>query len=158
MGNIPKNTVDGDIQKFIHHSLHKHTELESFWPGKEWCRLLVYHSQKLFQWASTACNFILGDRAAGLSLRKRFELLIKADVSKGVHHPIDKLYRTILAQQFTLDEAKCDFGEAMTVILSLNEPLSITSLSALFGERLSVREVVKPLGSLLDRVLVNAER
>jgi len=38
-------------------------------------------------------------------------------------------------------------------VLSLNEPLSITSLSALTVKRLSVREIVKPLGSLLDGVL-----
>jgi len=153
MGDIPKHIVDEDIREFIYHSLRQCTELESLWPGQEWCRVLVHHSQHLFQWAYTARNFILGDSSEGLNLRERFDLLVKADDSKGVHHPLDKLYRAILAQQFTLDEAKSDFREVMAVILSLNEPLSITSLSTLFVEHLSVRDIVKPLGSLLDGVL-----
>ena len=40
----------------------------------------------------------------------------------------------------------------MAVILALNEPLSLASLSALFGVGLKVREIIKPLGSLLDGV------
>ena len=152
MGDIPRHIVDEDIQKFIHHSLNRYTELETFWPDQEWCRLLVHHSQTLFQWASTACNFIRGDGAVGLNLRKRFEVLVQVDHSECVH-PLDKLYRTILEQQFTLDVARCDFREVMAVVLALNEPLSIVSLSALFVGRLSVRDIIEPLGSLLDGVL-----
>ena len=152
MGDIPQHTVDEDIKRFIHHSLDKYTELESYWPNQEWCRLLVHHSQTLFQWASTACNFIGGDGAAGLDLRERFEIMVQANNSEGVH-PLDKLYRTILEQQFRLAVAQRHFREVMAVILALNEPLSITSLSALFLGRLNIRDIIKPLGSLLDGVL-----
>ena len=152
MGDIPQHIVDDDIQKFIRHMLYRYTELESYWPDQKWCRLLVHHSQTLFQWASTACNFIRGDGAVGLNLRKRFELLVQTDNSEGVHQ-LDKLYRTILEQQFTLDVARCDFREVMAVVLALKEPLSITSLSTLFAGRLSIRDIIEPLGSLLDGVL-----
>jgi hypothetical protein len=152
MGDIPQDTAEEDIQKFIHHSLDRYPELESYWPDQEWCRLLVHHSQTLFQWASTACNFIRGHGAVGLNLRKRFELLVQADNSEGVH-PLDRLYRTILEQQFTLNVARSDFREVMAVVLSLNEPLSITSLSILFVERLTIRDIIEPMGSLLDGVL-----
>ena len=152
MGDIPPHIVDEDIQKFIHHSLNRCTELESIWPDQEWCRLLVHHSQMLFQWASTACNFIRGDGTAGLDLRERFEILVRADNSEGVH-PLDKLYRTILEQQFTLNGAQRRFREVMAIVLALNEPLSIMSLSALFVGRLSVRDIINPLASLLDGVL-----
>ena len=37
--------------------------------------------------------------------------------------------------------------------MALKEPLSISSLSALFGKDLKVRNIIKPLGSLLDGVL-----
>jgi len=151
-GDIPKHIVDGDIREFIYHSLRHYTELESLWPDQEWCRVLVHHSQNLFQWASTACNFIQGDSSEGLNLREQFEILVQADNGEGVH-PLDTLYRTILEQRFTRDGAQRRFREVMAVVLSLNEPLSVISLSALFVERLSVREVVKPLGSLLDGVL-----
>jgi hypothetical protein len=149
MGDIPQDTAEEDVRKFIHNSLHRYTELESCWPDQEWCRLLVHHSQTLFQWASTACNFIRGHGAAGLNLRERFEIVVQADNSESVH-PLDMLYRTILEQQFTLDGAQHRFREVMAIVLSLNEPLSITSLSTLFVGHLNVRDIIKPLGSLLD--------
>ena len=151
MGDIPESIVNGDIERFIQHSLHQYTELESFWPHHEWRRLLVHHSQKLFQWASTACNVIRGDGAEGLNLRERFEILMQVDNSEGVH-PLDKLYQTILEQRFALVGAQHRFREVMAVVLSLNEPLSITSLSELFSGSLNVRDIISPLGSLLDGV------
>ncbi|KAF8547698.1 hypothetical protein OG21DRAFT_1424309 [Imleria badia] len=157
MGDIPEGIVDEDIRTFVHYSLDRYTELGSNWPGEKWCQLLVDQSHHLFQWTSTACNFIRGDGAGagGLSLSERFDIVVQADDSKGVQ-PLDKLdqlYRTILAQHFTSDFTRHRFREVMAVLLDLKEPLSITSLSALFVGCLSVREIIKPLGSLLDGVL-----
>ena len=153
IGEIPEGVVDGDIETFIRHSLrNQYTELESFWPGQEWCSLLVRHSQKLFQWASTACNFIRGVDATGLDLHERLEVLLQVDNTEGIH-PLDRLYQTILEQQFTLDGARRRFQEVMAVVLALHEPLSIKSLSALFIRRLNIRDIIKCLGSLLDGVL-----
>ena len=151
IGDIPDQIVDRDIERFIHHSLHQYSELESSWPEKEWCRVLVYHSQHLFQWASTACNFIEGDGTAGLDPCERLETLIESGRDESVH-PLDRLYRTILDRQFTMYSARCRFHHVMAIILSLNEPLSLASLAALFGNTLKAREIVKPLGSLLDGV------
>ena len=103
MGDIPKEIVDGDIERFIHHSLHQYPELESSWPNKEWCRLLVCHSQRLFQWASTACNFIQED-GIGYDPYERLGMLLESDNTEGVH-PLDKLYWTILERHFTLKGA-----------------------------------------------------
>ena len=153
MSEIPEDVVDGDIETFIRHSLrNQYIELESFLSGNEWCRLLVRHSQKLFQWASTACNFIRGVDATGLDLHERLEVLLQVDNTEGIH-PLDRLYQTILKQQFTLDGARRRFQEVMAVVLALHEPLSIKSLSALFIPRLNIRDIIKCLGSLLDGVL-----
>ena len=156
MSDIPQHIVDEDIQKFIHHSLlDQGTELESLWPGQEWCRLLVHHSQNLFQWASTACDFVqgLGDGAEGLDLHDCFEIVVQADNYQGVHHPLDKLYRAILEQRFPGDVAQSRFREVMAVVLALREPLPLMSLSALFAGRLKVANIFRPLASLLDGVL-----
>jgi hypothetical protein len=42
----------------------------------------------------------------------------------------------------------------MAIVLALQEPLSLMSLFALLGfdEDLSIREIIKPMGSLLDGV------
>ena len=153
MGEIPEDVVDGDIETFIHHSLgNQYTALESFWPDQEWCRLLVRHSQKLFQWASTACNFIRGVDTPGLNLRERFEILVQADNSEGIH-PLDELYRSILKRQFTLDGTRRRFRDVMAVVLALREPLSMKSLSALSIPQLNLQDIIKSLASLLDGVL-----
>ena len=49
LGDVPDAVIDEDIERFIHHSLHQCAELESFWPNREWCRLLVRRSRHLFQ-------------------------------------------------------------------------------------------------------------
>ncbi|KAG8219236.1 hypothetical protein J3R82DRAFT_74 [Butyriboletus roseoflavus] len=146
MGDIDEQIVDGDIQKFIHHSLHQYTKLESSWPNQEWCRLLVHHSQHLFQWASTACNFIEGFGSIGLNPCKRFMIVLQSNT-------LDELYWTILGQLFTLDDSRQLFREVMAVVLALKEPLSLTSLTALFDKDLIIEDIIKPMGSLLDGVL-----
>ena len=152
LGDVPQATIDDDIGKFIHHSLRRYPELESSWPNLEWCHLLVRQSQCLFQWASTACKFIRGDDTDGLDASEQLEILLRTDNRSGVH-PLDNLYQTILAQLFTVANARDRFREVMAVVMALKEPLSISSLSALFGKDLKVRNIIKPLGSLLDGVL-----
>ncbi|KAG6374155.1 hypothetical protein JVT61DRAFT_4803 [Boletus reticuloceps] len=151
MSDIPDNVVDGDIYKFIRHSLHQYTELESSWPNEEWCRLLVRHSEHLFQWASTACSFIKGF-GIGLNPRKRLEILLQTNNSNGVS-PLDELYRSILWQLFASESSQRRFRDVMTVVLALKEPLPLPSLSTLFGGYLDIRDVIPVLASLLDGVL-----
>ena len=149
LGDVPEAVIDEDIEKFIHHSLRQYTELDSSWPNTGWCRLLVEHSEHLFQWASTACNFIRVRSAAGLDRCERVQILLESGNREGIQ-PLDKLYRTILEQQFQPHVAQRRFHDVMAVVLALNEPLSLASLSALFRGRLKVREIIEPLGSLLD--------
>jgi hypothetical protein len=121
---------------------------------QEWCRLLVDHSQHLFQWASTACRFIKGEGAIGVSPSKRMKMLLEHTGGTMIR-PLDAIYQTILSQLFMLSEARQSFRDVMAIILALQEPLSLMSLSALrleFDEDINVREIVKPMGSLLDGV------
>ena len=152
MSDIPDRIVDEDIEKFIRYSLGHIIELESSLPNEGWCRVLVDHSHHLFQWAWTACNFIQGEGAAGLSPGERLNILVES----GHDQSLDKLYRTILGtileRDFTVDVARRRFYNLMAIILSLHEPLSLASLDALFGSTLKAREIIKPLGALLDGV------
>ncbi|KAF8549975.1 WD40 repeat-like protein, partial [Imleria badia] len=152
MGDIPEHIIDGDIEKFIRHSLDQYTELDISWPNQEWCRLLVHHSQHLFQWASTACSFIDGDGTVGLDPSERLDQLLQAAKTDG-GHSLDHLYKTILSQLFTLDNTRERFRTVMAIVLALKEPLPLASLSALLSKDLNIRAIIKPLGSLLDGVL-----
>ena len=62
---------------------------------------------------------------------------------------------TVLRQLFTSDKAQQSFRDVMAIILTLQEPLSLVSLSSLFSSNthLGVRYIIKPMGSLLDGVL-----
>ena len=152
MSDIPDDVIDRDIHKFIHHSLHQYTKLESSWPNQEWCRLLVRHSQHLFQWASTACGFIKGLGARGLDPCKRLTILLQTDNSDRVR-PLDYLYQTVLQQLFTLKSAQEEFRGVMAVVLALKEPLPLPSLCTLFEGDLKIRDIISVLASLLDGVL-----
>lgn len=150
LGDIPEAEIDEDIKKFIHNSLCQYIELDSSWLNGGWCRLLVHRSQHLFQWASTACKFIR--TTAGLDPCELLQILLQSDNNEGIHL-LDKIYLTILEQRFKLHQARKRFRYVMAVIFALNEPLSVASLFALFGDSLKVREIIKPLGSLLDGAL-----
>ena len=152
MSDISDEVVDGDIEKFIFHSLRQRTQLESSWPNQEWCRLLVRHSQHLFQWASTACGFVKGIGAMGLNPCKRLKILLQTGNGDGVY-PLGDLYRTILQQLFTLKSARHQFRDVMAVVLALKEPLPLSSLSTLFDDFLNIQDIIPVLVSLLDGVL-----
>ena len=152
MGDIPHQTVNGDIGKFVRYSLHQYSELESSWPDGEWCRLLVHHSQYLFQWASTACNFIEGDGTVGLDACERLDKLLRA-AETGGGNSLDSLYHAVLNQLFTTNDTRDRFRTVMAIVLALNEPLSLHSLSTLLGRDLNIRPIIKPMASLLDGVL-----
>ena len=147
LGDVDQTTIDEDIGKFIYHSLHRYPALESSWPNRAWCHLLVRQSERLFQWASTACKFIRGDDTDGFDPCERLEMLLRDDPS------LDNLYQTILHRLFTVAGARARFREVMAIVLALKEPLSLTSLSALFGQDLKIGAIIKPMGSLLEGVL-----
>ena len=156
LGDIPEAVVDKDIERFIHHSLHQYTELELLWPNQGWCQLLVRHSHHLFLWAATACRFIQGIGGSGLCLRRRVEMVLQSD-NRGSVRPLDELYQTILGELFPRDEARERFRDMMGLLLALREPLSLRSLSALFDlvEGLDLRNIIEPMTSLLEGVLID---
>ena len=156
LGDIPEAVVDTDIERFIHHSLHQYAELELLWPNQEWCQLLARHSQHLFLWGATACRFIQGIGGSGLGLRKRVEMVLQSD-NRGSVGPPDELYQTILGELFPWDEARECFRNVMALLLALKEPLSLTSLSALFDsdEDQHVRNIIEVMALILDGALDN---
>ncbi|KIJ58802.1 hypothetical protein HYDPIDRAFT_101954, partial [Hydnomerulius pinastri MD-312] len=150
LDEVDTTMVDADIGEFVKDSLRDYDELDLRWHDQEWCRLLVHHSQHLFQWASTACNFIKGEGFAGLDPCKQLELLLS---TTGGHspHPLDVLYRTILGQLFNT-AALDQFRDVMGVVLALNEPLSLSALEGMFHGKVNFGCIIQSMGSLLAGV------
>ncbi|KIJ60985.1 hypothetical protein HYDPIDRAFT_31686 [Hydnomerulius pinastri MD-312] len=142
--------VDADIAKFVKDSLRGYHKLDLRWRDQEWCRLLVHHSQHLFQWASTACNFIKGEGFEGLDPCEQLELLLQPTGGESPH-PLDALYRTILSRLFGA-RALAHFRKVMGVVFALNEPLSLLALAEMFHGEVDLELIIKPMGSLLAGV------
>ncbi|KIJ58793.1 hypothetical protein HYDPIDRAFT_101966, partial [Hydnomerulius pinastri MD-312] len=153
LDDVDTTVVDADIAKFVKVSLGGYHKLDLRWRDQEWCRLLVHHSQHLFQWASTACNFVKGEGFVGRDPCKQLELLLSTTGSHS-RHPLDVLYRTILGQLFNTDGLD-EFRNVMGVVLALNEPLSLLALGEMFQDRLDLELILRPMGSLLAGVANN---
>lgn len=56
-------STEADIRMYIQHKLSIVPILDPTSPHRQWLNELVKRSGNLFQWASTACNFIAGPEA-----------------------------------------------------------------------------------------------
>ncbi|KIJ65625.1 hypothetical protein HYDPIDRAFT_66323, partial [Hydnomerulius pinastri MD-312] len=150
LDEVDTTTVDADIEKFVKDALHDYDELDLRWHDQAWCQLLVHHSQHLFQWASTACNFIKGEGSEGLDPCEQLGLLLQITGGESPH-PLDALYQTILGQLFKAP-ALAHFKKVMGVVLALNEPLSLSALEGMFHGKINFGCIIQSMGSLLAGV------
>src|ERR1700683_3955690 len=101
-------------------------DLESKWPTKAWCRMLVGKSDGLFQWASTACQALKDGEGGVLPT----EILTRFyNLASG----LDQLYTEVLSQSFEPNNAMGMFRFQLVIgrILVAKEPLSISAHSAM---------------------------
>ncbi|KAF8549957.1 hypothetical protein OG21DRAFT_520788 [Imleria badia] len=154
MDDIPQEDVDRDVEMFIQHALHQHFDFKSS-PDKERCQDLVLHPQHSFHWASAACRFIQGHCGLGLYPSRRLDQFLQAGNPDSTGSRLsDPLYRTILSQLFTDADTQRDFHIVMDIILALEKPLPIASLSPLPDvDPDSVQAIIESFGSLLIGVL-----
>ncbi|MCJ1347056.1 hypothetical protein MMC31_005277, partial [Peltigera leucophlebia] len=134
--NIPKQTVKGDITRFLEHELgivREDRSLSLGWPSEDQIQALVEKSNPLFIFAATACRYIADHRG---NPKKRLEIILQYQTANQVS-PIDKIYSPILNQLFN-DEYEgnkkteiSDFQNVVGSIVVLESPLSIASLASL---------------------------
>lgn len=114
--------------------------------------LLVKQADGLFQWAFTACEWMLGKRMAGLSWPERFNQERIGGTSQG----LDGLYSSILTEAFDSkdDQVMSRFRSVMAQILSTSVPLSVNSLDKIRSTSNNLQEgeinlIVPHMGALL---------
>lgn len=121
------------------------------WGDRE-IELLVQKSEGLFQWASTACQFIKGTGTkAGSTPTERLHIILSS-VSN-----LDSLYLEILKRTFDTDSPTSmdRFRGILGLLFTVREPLSVISLQKLCSDEYDsdvVASVLEPLGSLLSGV------
>ncbi|KIJ55996.1 hypothetical protein M422DRAFT_78458, partial [Sphaerobolus stellatus SS14] len=125
--NDQKDEARGDIDLYIRDwfkDSDEHLEDSDY-------QNLCNKADGLFQWAFTACKFMVEDLKGGLSLKERLQQLL--DINASALAELDKLYSFILNDKLDLNipNVKARFQSVMAQILSAAEPLSISSLHQL---------------------------
>ena len=118
---------------------------------------LARRAEGLFQWAAVACGYILEPKLAR-GRKGRIEQLLSSAPSG--QDPLTELYKGVLEEYFSDEEARGLFRSVLGQLLAAFEPLSIQSLTTLRqhtsngddDDADSVVEVLRYLGSLLSNV------
>jgi hypothetical protein len=133
---VPKNTIEHDIQMFLRHELNNITterKLSPNWPGDQNIQLLVQMAVPLFIFATTVCRFMRDKkRNPKTQLKQILELQINSQVSQ-----LEMTYLPILNQIFDGDGEQeyqtKEFQEIVGSIVVLASPLSVSSLANLLA-------------------------
>ncbi|KZT34382.1 WD40 repeat-like protein [Sistotremastrum suecicum HHB10207 ss-3] len=148
---VSHNSTSADLAIYYKMRLGQLPDLEPKWSNGAWVPALIERSEGLFQWAFTACEFVL---EPGWEPVERLESLISTTELTG----IDKLYRAILHHifGFTDDDARLPrFRSVLGRVLCVRQPLSIADLTAIRGPQESAsatRSIVRLMGSVLSGV------
>jgi hypothetical protein len=153
LDQVDQKSTNRDIWNFVHHHLLQVSMLKDEWID-DWADEITARSDQLFQWAFTACKYIIGDGSVGWNSLERLQEFLESNTYTG----LDALYMAILDRLCTFqpgDATSHRFQVIMGRVLSVREPLSIEALSALWSDeedRSQVRSILSPLGSLLQGV------
>ncbi|KZS95329.1 WD40 repeat-like protein, partial [Sistotremastrum niveocremeum HHB9708] len=152
MQELDETAADNDLTTYYKTRLGHLTDIEDVWPDQSWIPILVRRSERLFQWAFTACEFVL--YAPGREPSESLEMLVSSSRLDG----IDNLYSGILHNIFGFteeDQRLSRFRSVLGRVLTVREPLTVSALSKLHGEHEgagAVKSIVRFMGSLLSGV------
>ena len=148
-------TTRSDILAFLRNKLPS----DDF---EQYGEALVRRAEGLFQWAAVACEYVQEPKPVR-SRKGRIEHLLTSAADQHGQDLLNELYKRVLEDYFTDEEARDLFRSVVGQLLAAFEPLSIRSLTTLrrhasSGDNLgdndsdSVVETLRYLGSLLSNV------
>ncbi|RSM18537.1 hypothetical protein CDV31_002673 [Fusarium ambrosium] len=163
---IPKPIIEHDISEFLHHQLEKarlehncqsdpNDQLDPGWPGTQATNILIEMAIPLFIFAATMCRFIqdpLYDPASQLEK----VLSYKSSAQDSEMKKLDTTYRPTLDQLLVGRTGRAkekllkNFRDVVGVIVLLEEPLSISTLSCFVDIPECVSGILRPLHSVLS--------
>lgn len=157
---IESLAVSHDIAVFFRHQLRplgKKWGLAVPWPQEKDVSRLVQNSSGLFIWAATACRFIGADSRLA---EGRLSSLLKQECNGQLppERRLDEIYTTVLAKSIQGEYSDAEsqvlyeqFRRVVGPIIMLRNPLSITSLAELLGEKVAMlKSTLTSLSSVID--------
>src|SRR6266702_2874283 len=144
-------TTRSDILAFLRDRHHS----DDF---EQYGEALVRRAEGLFQWAAVACEYVQEPKPVR-SRKGRIEHLLTSAADHHGQDLLNELYKRVLEDYFTDEEARDLFRSVVGQLLAAFEPLSIRSLTTLRrhasnggNDSNSVVETLRYLGSLLSNV------
>ncbi|CCA70457.1 related to G-protein beta WD-40 repeats containing protein, putative-Talaromyces stipitatus [Serendipita indica DSM 11827] len=128
------NPSSKDIAHYVHTRLDHKISLEDR-------QRIIHYSAGLFIWAATFCRAFERTKA-GKHLLDNF-------LHFQITNPLDALYLAVLRQALVDERAKDDFRRVLQVVLSVFQPVSINTISALFPNVDAVDDFIQDLGAIL---------
>lgn len=165
LDDVPEYSTSRDIAKFIHHTLGSVKPLKQHTTDLDRLSMMAEHS---FQWAATACRFVLAvDNGFGAAPTRRLAWLIQSDDAfekspRNPHRRLHQLYTAIPDRNFS--DAAPDVLSSLKSILGLMicaaEPLTLRSLIALSlsydtpteDDLYECQHIFRSMGSLISGV------
>jgi hypothetical protein len=145
-----------DILSFLQRRLQSRLPLHDC---KQYGEALAKRAEGLFQWAAVACGYILEPKLVR-SMKGRIAHLLESAADHRGQDLLTELYKGVLEEYFSDEEAQGLFRSVLGQILAAFEPLSIQSLTTLRqytstdddNDSDAVVDVLRYLGSLLSNV------
>jgi hypothetical protein len=157
--DIEPSIIEHDISVFLRYQFRligQRFRLKPSWPEERAIERLVHNSGGLFIWAATACRFVEQDSQLA---ETRLSSLLQAGSSVlPPERKLDEIYTTVLT-----DSVQGEYGEKENAVLqklfrqvvgsivTLLDPLSVTSLAELLGKDIeTLRRTLSNLHSVLN--------
>ncbi|KZS88516.1 WD40 repeat-like protein [Sistotremastrum niveocremeum HHB9708] len=156
---VSEDSIRPDLAVYFQNRLETsrlQPKFEAQWPARSWIPPIIDQSEGVFQWAFTACEFVLSKGRDPIS---RLKVLLNAAQS---NMGLDNLYLSILRNVFGSDphdDRLPSFRSVVGRTLCVQKPLSVSDLIALrdLDEEAGITEsILSPLGSVLTGVLTGA--
>ncbi|EIN12241.1 hypothetical protein PUNSTDRAFT_130507 [Punctularia strigosozonata HHB-11173 SS5] len=142
-----------DIQLYVRGQL---SSLSRAHDVEAMCTQLVLSAEGLFQWAATACRFVVA-KTPPLTIKQRMALVLPSDGKRTANGQLDTLYLEVLRITFssTHPEVMENFHRVMSLLMTAIEPLSISALQDIVSGQADLdpdmlEGVLAGMGSLLS--------
>ncbi|EIN03253.1 hypothetical protein PUNSTDRAFT_139726 [Punctularia strigosozonata HHB-11173 SS5] len=144
MTDVDESTNRSDIDVYVCDRLPQ--SLFEAWDLPVLRTKIVDSSEGLFQWAATACRFLVDDTVE-LPVKQRMDIL-----SGEAARNLDELYSQVLQSAFrsVYPQARDNFRRVMSLVLVAAEPLSVNALQHILCRNDGLDHEV--LGSVLKRM------
>ena len=150
---VEKEIVKADIELYVKAYLHDKCK-KADWPAQAELEMLVDMCGTLFIYAATVCKYVA--QKGGPYMPKRLSDVVNCnlELTSGLNEPLHDLYEKILhaAYRGLNDGERLDIDRVLTAVVYVENPLSISAISALM--KMQIEHTEAALSSLCSLIYI----